>query len=211
MIVHHAPIILASESPRRRQLLEEAGIRFSIEPSSIRESDFQAMPPEKYTKTLARAKAAEAADRHPDAWVIGADCIVFIHDTILEKPESVAEARRMIHRLSGMSHFVFTGYSIVCRNQSALFTDVVQTEVMFKPLTDAEIEWYIHTEEPYDKAGGYAIQGLGSFMVKGIIGSYTNVVGLPLCEILDHLSRMGVIERQTACTDLRAAAGDGRP
>lgn len=211
MIVHHQPIILASHSPRRKQLLEEAGIRFSIAPSRVRESDFPAMPPEEYADTLARAKAADVADRHPDAWVIGADSIVYIDDTILEKPESIRAAREMIQRLSGRSHFVFTGYCLVCRNQKVLFSEVVRTEVTFKALSPEEIEWYIHTEEPYDKAGGYAIQGLGSFMAKGIIGSYTNVVGLPLCEVLDHLTRLGVIERQSTCDRLRAAAGEGCP
>jgi septum formation protein len=211
MIVHHSPIILASKSPRRKELLEDAGIHFSIEPSRVRESDFPSLTPERYAETLARAKAADIADRHPDTWVIGADSIVYIDETILEKPESVSDAREMIRRLSGRSHFVFTGYCLICRKRAAIFAETVRTEVIFKSLSDAEIEWYIHTEEPYDKAGGYAIQGLGSFMVKSIIGSYTNVVGLPLCEVLDHLTRMGVIDRRAAVESLRTAALEGRP
>ena len=196
MIVHHAPIVLASRSPRRKELLETAGIQFSIEASRVRESDFPRMPPEQYVAALARAKAADISQNHPRAWVIGADCVVFAKGRILEKPESVSAARQMMRLLGGASHFVFTGYCITCRHQNVTVANTVKTEVVFKPLTDAEIEWYIETPEPYDKAGGYAIQGLGGFMVKRIIGSYTNVVGLPLCEVLEDLTRLGVIERR---------------
>jgi len=195
-IIHQSPIILASKSPRRRQLLENAGIKFTIIPSYVQESDFLLLKPENYARTLAEAKALDVADKNPESWVIGADSIVLINDTILEKPNSIADARQMIQQLSGKPHIVLTGYSIICKNKSTLFSDVAKTEVIFKKLTDEEIEWYIHTKEPYDKAGGYAIQGLGSFMIKSINGSYTNVVGLPVCEVLDHLYRQGVISRK---------------
>jgi septum formation protein len=195
-IVHNSPIILASKSPRRRRLLEDAGIEFTIQPSGVQENDFLQLKPENYARTLAEAKALDVADKHPDRWVIGADSIVLINNTILEKPESISDARQMIQQLSGNSHIVLTGYSIISKSKPFIFTDVVKTEVFFKKLTDEEIEWYIHTEEPYDKAGGYAIQGLGSFMIKSINGSYSNVVGLPICEVLDQLYRQGVISRK---------------
>ncbi len=207
MIIHNSPIILASKSPRRRRLLESAGIEFTIMPSGVQENDFLLLKPENYVRTLAEAKAYDIADKRLKSWIIGADSIVLINDTILEKPESVSDARQMIQQLNGKSHFVLTGYSIICKQSAFTFTDVVKTEVIFKKLTDEEIEWYIHTKEPYDKAGGYAIQGLGSFMIKNINGSYTNVVGLPVCEVLDQLYQQGVISRKIIFTDLKTKTG----
>ncbi len=207
MIIHNSQIILASKSPRRRRLLENAGIEFTIIPSCVQENDFLLLKPENYVRTLAEAKAQDVAGKNPDSWVIGADSIVLINNSILEKPESESDARQMIQQLSGYLHVVLTGYSIVCKNTSTIFSDVIKTEVIFKKLTDEEIEWYIHTEEPYDKAGGYAIQGLGSFMVKSINGSYSNVVGLPVCEVLDQLYRLGVISRKSKLTDRKTRAG----
>jgi len=207
MIIHNSPIILASKSPRRRRLLESAGIEFTIMPSSVQENDFLLLKPENYVRTLAEAKAYDIANKRLKSWIIGADSIVLINDTILEKPESISDARQMIHQLNGKSHVVLTGYSIICKQNAFIFTDVVKTEVIFKKLTDEEIEWYIHTKEPYDKAGGYAIQGFGSFMIIGINGSYTNVVGLPVCEVLDQLYQQGVISRKRISTNLQSNAG----
>lgn len=198
-----APIILASQSPRRRQLLAEAGVSFTVVPSSIREEDFAHGDPPDYARDLAQAKALEVARRHPQSWVIGADSIVAMDGRILEKPPDRPAAREMLERLQGRTHRVFTGFSIIHEATGHGFSDVAMTEVRFKPLTDEEIDWYIHTPEPYDKAGGYAIQGLGAFMVLAIRGSYTNVVGLPVCEVLDHLCRMGVIARRGPCAGKR--------
>ncbi|MEZ4565495.1 MAG: Maf family protein [Desulfobacterales bacterium] len=197
-VFQRSPVILASKSPRRRTLLEAAGINVTVSPSRIREKDFLLLTPEAYAQTLAEAKARDVAKNNPDAWVIGADSIVVIEGRILGKPATMNSARDMIRRLSGETHRVLTGYAIACQHRDHFFTDVVCTEVTFKPLTDEEVEWYIHTKEPYDKAGGYAIQGLGAFMVRVIAGSYTNVVGLPLCEVLDHLYKHHVISRAIA-------------
>jgi len=205
------PIILASQSPRRRRLLEAAGLAFRVIPSQVREEDFEAVDPLIYTGTLAEAKARDVAKKHPESWVIGADSIVLIDGKILEKPASISDARRMMELLSGKTHQVLTGYAIVHAGDAQAFSDVETTEVTFKPLTFEEIEWYIQTPEPYDKAGGYAIQGLGSFMVKQIKGSYTNVVGLPVCEVLDQLYRMGVISRKVMALNGKAAAGNSSP
>ena len=202
-----APIILASQSPRRRRLLEAAGLTFQVIPSQVREEDFEAQHPETYARILAEAKADDVAEKHPESWIIGADSIVVIDGQILEKPASTSDARRMMGLLSGKTHLVLTGYAIHHAGDAQGFSDVEITEVTFKPLTDEEIEWYIQTPEPYDKAGGYAIQGLGSFMVKQIKGSYTNVVGLPVCEVLDQLYRLGVISRQSLGLNRNAAAG----
>lgn len=186
-------LVLASKSPRRRHLLEQAGLSFTVIPSRIDESSVQISSPETYVRTLSEAKAGFVADKYPDKWVIGADTIVLKDDTILGKPASKAEARMMLRQLSGRTHHVFTGYSICCKSKSRNFSDTVKTEVLFKHLTDEEIEWYIHTEEPFDKAGAYAIQGLGIFLVKSINGSYTNVVGLPVCEVIEFLIKAGVL------------------
>ena len=178
-------IVLASKSPRRRHLLEQAGIIFSVLSSDIDESSFPSTDPEDYVKRLAEAKAGDVSCRCPDSWVIGADTIVLIDGAVLGKPKSVDDARDMLNRLSGRGHRVLTGYAIHCKQEDRYFSDISRTEVFFKTLNDDEIEWYIRTREPYDKAGGYAIQGLGSRLVKSIRGSYTNVVGLPVCEVLD--------------------------
>jgi len=203
-----APIILASQSPRRQRLLEAAGLHFRVIPSQVKESNFEALPPAAYAKTLAEAKAKDVALKHPDSWVIGADSIVVIEGVILEKPVSISDARRMMGLLNGNTHQVLTGYAIFHAGDSRVFSDVEITEVTFKRMTDEEMEWYIQTPEPYDKAGGYAIQGLGSFMVRQIKGSYTNVVGLPVCEVLDQLYRLGAISRQIRPVIPNAAAGN---
>jgi septum formation protein len=188
-------LILASTSPRRRDLLRIAGLTFHIVPSVIHEEDYPLTDPKSYARILAEAKATDVSDRYPDSWVIGADSIVSIDGDVLEKPASISDARQMIQMLSGNTHYVHTAYAITCKQESHLFTDIVSTAVSFKSLTEKEIEWYIHTSEPYDKAGGYAIQGLGSFMVKHIHGSYTSVVGLPVCEVIDYLLKQGIITR----------------
>ena len=192
----HGPdtrIILASRSPRRRYLLEQAGLRFGVIPSRVDESLIPLTSPARYARTLAEAKAGEIAGAHPESWIIGADTIVRIDDTILGKPESPREARSMLQRLSGQTHQVMTGYCIRCNGRNRRFSDTVITDVRFKRLSDAEIEWYIRTGEPFDKAGAYAIQGIGTFLVRSIAGSYTNVVGLPVCEVIEFLIKERVI------------------
>lgn len=186
-------IILASKSPRRRYLLEQAGLTFSVVPSHFDESTIPLTDPSDYVKKLAEAKAIEIASAYPKNWIIGADTIVSIDNAVLGKPGSEGEAGDMLRHLSGRVHQVFTGYCICCRSDNRLFSDVAKTDVQFKNLTDDEINWYIHTREPFDKAGAYAIQGLGTFLVKSISGSYTNVVGLPVCEVIELLIKEKVI------------------
>ena len=203
----HGGIILASASTRRRDLLEAAGLRFDIIPSRIDEETFAAdtSDPGVYARILAEAKAGDVAKAHPKAWVIGADSIVVIGDRILEKPVSEDDARQMLHLLSGQRHKVYTGYAVHRRKTGFYHSDTVVTEVRFKRLVQEEIDWYVQTPEPYDKAGAYAIQGLGSFIVKSINGSYSNVVGLPVCEVMECLTRTGaLIRRAGACPELKA-------
>jgi septum formation protein len=177
-------------------------------PSSVDEEAIPVSVSDDYVRVLAEAKANDIAARYPDSWVLGADTVVLIDGTILGKPRSREEARAMLRRLSGQTHQVLTGYAICCKNRDRQFSETVITDVRFKELTDAEIEWYIHTQEPFDKAGAYAIQGLGTFLVKRINGSYTNVVGLPVCEVIEFLIREGILGFAGAIrTDGRAAGG----
>ena len=186
-------LILASQSPRRRYLLEQAGLTFAVIPSTFDEDSVPLTNPADYVKTLAEAKADEVARRYPDSWTIGADTIVTIDNAILGKPGDPPEARQMLEQLSGQSHCVYTGYAIVCKTAQTRISDAIKTDVRFKDLTRDEIEWYIQTGEPFDKAGAYAIQGMGTFLVRRINGSYTNVVGLPVCEVIEALLRLGVV------------------
>ena len=190
----HKRLILASKSPRRRYLLEQSGLTFDVIHSDFDEDTVALDSPDVYVQMLAKAKADAIAQQYPDSWVIGADTIVMIDNRILGKPDGKAAARKMLQHLSGHTHQVFTGFTICCRALHKIHTAAVRTDVTFKALSPNEIEWYIHTDEPFDKAGAYAIQGLGTFLVKSIRGSYTNVVGLPVCEVIEYLLREGVIE-----------------
>ena len=192
--VNNSRLILASKSPRRRYLLEQAGLVFSVIPSNLDENSIPLSSPKSYVRRLAEAKAKNVSVRYTDSWVIGADTMVFIDDTMLGKPGSQSEARKMLRRLSGRSHQVLTGYCICCQTADRLFSETVVTEVFVKELTELQIDWYINSGEPFDKAGAYAIQGIGTFLVKHIRGSYTNVVGLPVCEVVDFLINAGVVE-----------------
>ena len=186
-------IVLASQSPRRAYLLEQAGVTFTVIPSALNEDTIPVTAPPAYAQSLALAKARDIARQYPDKWVIGADTIVLIGHTILGKPKSYADAFAMLKKLSGKTHQVLTGYAIYRHDEKDLFTDVVITDVEFKTLRQNEIEWYLQSKEPFDKAGAYAIQGIGTFLVKRINGSYTNVVGLPVCEVIEYLITREII------------------
>ena len=201
--IQKTKLILASKSPRRSYLLNQAGIEFDVIPSHFDENSVPLDDPDQYVRTLSRAKAQDVASRYPDRWVIGADTIVLINGKILGKPSDKPSARTMLEQLSGQTHQVYTGFTICCFSRQKKFTDVACTDVTFKKLTKHEIEWYIQSHEPFDKAGAYAIQGLGTFLVKSINGSYTNVVGLPVCEVIEHLIKEGIIRMQADPTQDR--------
>ena len=192
--IAHEKIILASKSPRRKRLLEQFGLDIQVVPSGIDESRIPRAEPEQYVESLASAKAVSVARLWPKAWVIAADTIVVLDNRILGKPADRDQARLMLQQLSGKTHRVLTGISLCCRSKKCCSTRAVTTEVTFKVLSDLEIEWYLSTGQPYDKAGGYGIQGRGAFLVKRISGSYTNVVGLPVCETIELLLGNKVIE-----------------
>jgi len=186
-------LILASESPRRYELLKQMGLDFDVTPSGVKEDFIQGETPQAHVIRLAEAKALEVGDRYPDRWVIAADTIVYINGSILGKPRNREEALEMLRRLSGKEHWVLTGFSIRHLAKGIGGQEVVRTAVKVKTLSLDEMGWYIQTGEPFDKAGGYAIQGIGSFMIESIRGSFTNVVGLPLCEVIQMLNRLGAV------------------
>jgi len=188
-------IVLASASPRRRELLERVGIRFAVVPSQACEAEQPGETPEEHVVRLSRDKALDVASQPTvqGRWFIGSDTIVLRDETILGKPADREEAATMLRSLSGRQHRVLSGFAVHDRQTGTTVADVVATEVRFKELTATEIAGYIATGEPMDKAGAYAIQGIGAFMVQGIAGSYTNVVGLPLCEVIEVLERLGAV------------------
>lgn len=171
--------------------MKGAGLEFSIIVSDADENIPVKGTPAAHARRLAEIKAAAVADLHPESHVIGADTIVVVDGDILGKPASEREAEKMLARLSGRAHIVHTGYAILCREKNFRFTGVEETLVQFKELSASEISWYVKTGEPSDKAGAYAIQDKGAAIVKSIVGSYTNVVGLPLCEVVEVLEREG--------------------
>jgi septum formation protein len=186
-------LILASKSPRRYELLKRVGLDFDMIPSKVSEDPVIGESPEEYVIRLAKTKALDVGTQFPDRWVIAADTIVYVNHSILGKPRNRTEATEMLRRLSGQEHWVITGFSVQRREKETGDCEAVKTAVKVKSLTPAEIDWYVQTGEPFDKAGGYAIQGIGSFMIESIRGSYTNVVGLPLCELIQMLNRLGAI------------------
>jgi len=192
-------IILASGSPRRKDLMTRAGIDFKIHVADIDESKVDpGMAPEDYVCLLSKTKAQAVAPNYPDAWTIGADTIVAVGSTILGKPAGRKQAVTMLTQLSNREHSVVTAFTITRPEANDMVTRVVNTRVRFKALSNDEINWYADTGEPYDKAGGYGIQGIGAFLVKEISGSYTNVVGLPVCELIDALTSLGAISFKEA-------------
>ncbi len=192
--INNEPIVLASQSPRRKELLAQAGIEFKIKVSDIDESTVAHAVPEKYVQHLAVLKAKDVGKSYPDTWTIGADTIVTYNKKILGKPKTKNDAIYMLKQLSDRAHYVYTGFCLYHHSQNKMFQKSVLTTVIFKPLTEREINWYVDTNEPFDKAGGYGIQGMGAFMVKKIKGSYTNVVGLPVCEVIQALNKINLIK-----------------
>jgi septum formation protein len=190
-----AQLVLASGSPRRREFLERLGIPFSVVPSRAPEIPHPGETPTDHVVRLSKEKAWEVANRPEVAgrWFLGSDTIVLRDEAILGKPQDAAEAAEMLGSLSGRSHRVLSGYAVFDRQTRATVAGAAATTVRFKELTAEEIAGYIATGEPFGKAGAYAIQGIGAFMVLSIEGSYTNVVGLPLCEVIEVLERLEAI------------------
>lgn len=180
-------LILASQSPRRKELLGHLNIPFTVRVADIDEAMDPALPPQQEVARVSHAKAL-AVPRAPEDIVIAADTIVVLEDAVLGKPGSPEEAKNMLSRLSGRSHQVMTGVTVLQGDRSLTHTEI--TDVHFRPLTDAEIDRYVQTGEPMDKAGAYGIQGGASLFVEGIHGDYYNVMGLPVCRLWQLLQRL---------------------
>jgi nucleoside triphosphate pyrophosphatase len=187
-------VVLASASPRRRELLEQLGLTIEIAPADVDESVRAAEDPVPYVLRLAEEKAAVVAGRHgfdaqDDVLVIAADTTVDIDGRILAKPEDEADARAMLRALSARAHRVHTGVAV--RRGGRTMSRSATTLVTFTPVTDAALDWYLATGEPFDKAGAYAIQGAGGVFVQSVKGSVSNVVGLPLTTVVDLARSLG--------------------
>lgn len=182
-------LILASQSPRRRELLSRLGLRFQVETAGVDETMDPAKAPFDETARLSRAKAF-AVNAGPDDTVIAADTVVVLDGAALGKPKDPSDASDMLHALSGRSHEVMTGLTVKRGEQSWSLTAV--TRVWFRPLSGAEIAAYVESGEPMDKAGAYGIQGLAGSFVERLEGDYFNVVGLPLCPLTGLLRKAGI-------------------
>ena len=185
-------LILASKSERRQELLAKVGISYTVVEAKIEEHLPEEMATEQAVVKLARDKAMWVEERYPENWILAADTVVVLGDVIFQKPGNEAEAVAMLQRLSGRSHEVFTGYYLGNRALNRTREGVARTVVTMKSLFRTEIEGYVKTGEPMDKAGAYAIQGIGAMFIEKIYGSYTNVVGLPLAEVVTLLMEEGV-------------------
>ncbi|MGQ0503762.1 MAG: Maf family protein [Myxococcaceae bacterium] len=181
--------VLASASPRRQELLARLGVPFSVDVASTDEGVRSGERPHDYVRRVAEEKATTVAERHPDALVLAADTSVVLGRSILGKPKNAEDAKVMLTRLSGVTHRVLTAVALAGASRDGI---LVSTEVDFRPLSAEEVEWYVRTGEPMDKAGSYAIQGTGGFFVKAIRGSHSNVIGLPLVETVELLRGGGL-------------------
>ncbi|HLB01220.1 MAG TPA: Maf family protein [Bacteroidota bacterium] len=174
-------LILASGSPRRQKLLRQIGLAFTVDPSTVEESYDAALPPGRIVENLSRLKAVQVAERHPEGIVIGADTLVLLDGQVLGKPSGPAEAVRMLGMLSGRTHEVYTGFCLIVNPGGKTLSDHEVTHVTFRDLDPAEIEAYVRSGSPMDKAGAYGIQDdFGAIFVEKIHGCFYNVVGFPL-------------------------------
>jgi septum formation protein len=185
-------IILASASPRRKGILELTGLKFSIDAGDYEEDMSLGLKPHHLAKFLSSEKALAIAVKHTNALVIAADTFIVFKDSLMGKPHTREEARRMLTLLSGKAHSVITGFTILDTNTKKKLSRSVETRVYFRKMTAQEIEAYIKTGEPLDKAGAYAIQGIGAIIVKKIEGDYFNVMGLPLSSLTEALKKFGI-------------------
>ncbi len=183
-------LVLASSSPRRKELLSNLGLNFEVVPANIDETVQAGETAAKLVKRLAKQKAKSVAALHPQALVIAADTVVVLKGQILNKPIDEQENRQFIEELSGQTHQVFTGHCLVYLGQ--LCSKITRTNVTFRQLNTREIDHFIASGEGLDKAGGYAIQGLGAALVSRIEGCYTNVVGLSLGTVIESATELGV-------------------
>lgn len=191
-------LVLASQSIRRSEILDQIGIEYTVCPSGFDEESIKIDDPIEYVETLAFKKAESVpCSKGNDVLILGADTVVVIDQHILEKPNSVDEAKKYLRMLSGREHQVYTGVSLIRIQDQKTITTHQMTTVVFEVLSEDDIEFYTSTKEPFDKAGGYGIQGIGARFVKEIHGDYLNVVGLPANLVIKMLKEMGELNENT--------------
>jgi septum formation protein len=188
------PLILASVSPRRRDILTQIDIPFQSVGSRIDEAVQKKMRPTDFACLMATLKAESEQKAYRRRWILAADTLVVINKRIFGKPRDAQDCRTMLSELSGKRHRVITGFCILEPSGNKSHLEAVSTTVHVKELSAMEIEAYIETGEPFGKAGAYAIQGIGAFMIEGIEGSYTNIVGLPVCKVVRALLACGALQ-----------------
>jgi septum formation protein len=193
-ITHDNPLVLASDSPRRKRLLEQIHLPYRPVPSHLDENRLMNAPGRGPAR-LAQEKAWAVRDRTPGRWILGADTVVCLGEKVLGKPKDAEAARGMLTRLGGRTHEVVTGFCILDPSGKPVHSEEVTTRVRMRALSHREIAGYVATGESFGKAGSYAIQGVGAFMVESISGSYTNVVGLPVCALVRALLALGALDR----------------
>jgi len=185
-------IVLASASPRRRELLEQIGLRFEVDPTDYDEGKAPASKSHEMAMELSLGKARAATRKNRKAIIIAADTLVVLDGRVFGKPHANAQAREMLRALNGRTHSVVTGFTILDTENGKVVSRSVETMVHIRKMTLKEIDAYVKTKEPLGKAGGYAIQGMGAVLVEGIEGDYSNVVGLPLNALAECLQEFGV-------------------
>ncbi len=185
-------IILASASPRRKEILEKTGLKFKVDKSGCEEITDPGMRPHEIARFLSREKARHVAAKYRDALIIAADTLVFLRGRLFGKPCNEEDAKEMLKALSGKAHSVITGFTIIDTASNKELSRSVQSKVFFKRLSRDEIAAYIRSGEPLDKAGAYGIQGLGALLVRRIEGDFFNIMGLPLYALAGSLKKFGV-------------------
>ncbi|MFZ5776194.1 MAG: Maf family protein [Thermodesulfobacteriota bacterium] len=186
-------LVLASASPRRRELLAGLGLAFAVQAADVDETPLPGEIPAALVQRLSLAKAEAVAMQRPEAWVLAADTVVTVDGLVLGKPRDPEQAVEMLLRLSDRWHEVWSGFCLLRGRDSACAASAVRTEVRFMPLSPALCRAYVATGEPLDKAGSYGIQGQGGLLVSQVRGSYTNVVGLPMTEVIEAMLRLGAV------------------
>ena len=193
MFIARRPLLLASASPRRQEFLAQLGLAFTIRSADIDETPLADEPPEAFALRMARTKAEQVALAHPEACVIAADTVVTLDRVIFGKPRDPQDALAILQALRGRTHEVITGFALLCPALALSETRVVTSQVSFAAFADEVLQAYVESGEPMDKAGAYGIQGRGAFLVQHLSGSYSNVVGLPLSELVQLLLRHDLI------------------
>lgn len=185
-------IILASQSPRRKKILEQIGLTIKVVPSEFEEKLNPRLKPRAQTEQLSLEKAKLVAEKYPEAIIIAADTLVYSNGDILGKPKNMEDAGRMIKKLQGKTHIVFTGFTIYNKASKKLITNSAETKVTFRKITDKEIRSYLKIEKPLDKAGGYSMDGAGAALLESVAGDFFNVLGLPVSKVIPALKKFGI-------------------